>query len=676
MTTCCRIQRWKSLLRQPKRIFSLALLNIIPLLFYGQNEEKSLLPGPKNDSVKYDTIYIPKGVLIFAPDFFIQVPRDTVILVKSYTLTNAELQMKVSTKNFYDSAYVKFGRHKISRFLYTLLFVPPKIITLPDTLQTIRSEVPYLKYQGKPIRHIRVKTMDPFGSTVADTSFQRITWVGKTANKTHLTTRNFVIRKNLFFKQGQTVDPYLLADNERILREMSGIDDVNIIVSPTDPAGDSVDITVITKDVFSIGFDFVSVTTGKSVFRLYDGNFLGLGDKLVNEFSIKNHRAPYIRDEGINYYLNNIGGTFIDGLAYYFHDDAGDQNAGAQISRSFFSNRTRWAGSGMFQYSRDKYQVSDSVKITSYSYSANLWIGRAFFLKTNGEPVRLIISEAAYNRHYYSRPFISADSNSRYYNYVQLLTGFSISRNNYYLTDYVFQLGKRENIPYGHLFQLTFGPDFSDFYTRFYSGIEVAYGNFIKKFGYLSGRVTYSGFFHGSSFEDAILKVQARYMTYLYHTPNKRYKFRTYLISDYRTGFNFRLNNMDYANINQYLQLNKTSDQNSLMGTGALAASLSVLVYTPWYFYGFKFALMEQIQGGFVAKKHIALFASRFYPGIRTGLVLRNDNLIFPALVISVFYYPATPSGGSGLQYLFNANTGIQFPDYNVSAPKEETLQN
>jgi len=676
MTKECQIQRWKSLFHQPKRIFSLALLNIIPLLFYGQNEEKSALPCSQIDSVKYDTINISKGVLIFALDFFIQVPRDTVILVKSYTLTDAEIQMKVCTKNFYDSAYVKFGRHKISRFLYTLLFVPPKIITLQDNVQNLKSEVPYLKYKGKPIRHIHIKTLDPFGSTVADTLSQHVTWLGKTANKTHLTTRNFVIRKNLLFKPGQNVDPFLLADNERILREMPAIDDVNIIVSPTDPAGDSVDITVVTKDVYSIGFDFVSVTTGKSVFRLYDGNLLGQGDRLENEFSIDKHRAPYIREEGVNYYLNNINGTFIDGLAYYFHDDAGDQNIGAQISRSFFSNKTRWAGSGMYQYSRDRYQASDSVKTTSYSYSANLWIGRAFFLITNGEPVRLIISEAAYNRHYYSRPFISPDSNKRYYNNFQLLTGFSISRNNYYLTDYVFQLGKRENIPYGHRFQLTFGPDFSDFYTRFYCGIEVAYGNFIKNFGYLSGRVTYSGFFHGNSFEDAILKVQTRYMTYLYHTPNKRFKFRTYLVADYRTGFNFRLNNKDYANINQYLQLNKISDQNSLMGTGALAASLSVLVYTPWYFYGFKFALMEQIQGGFVAKQNIALFATRFYPGIRTGLVIRNDNLIFPALVISVFYYPATPSGGSGLQYLINANTGLQFPDYNVSAPKEETLQN
>ena len=582
----------------------------------------------------------------------------------------------VSTKLFYDSVYRKFDRHKFSRFLYTLLFVPPKIATLSDTVQNIRSEVPYMKYKGKTIRHINIKTLDPFGPTVLDTSAQPLTGLGKTGDKTHLTTRKYVIRKNLLFKKGQKVDPILLADNERILRDMPAIDDVRIIVSPTDPSGDSVDITVITKDVFSIGFDLIMVTPGKSVFRLYDGNFLGLGDRLVNQFSFENHRAPFAREEGVNYYLTNIGGTFIDGTANYFHDDDGNQNVGFQLQRSFFSNKTRWAGNGLFQYLRDVNKINDTVKITSYFHDENLWIGRAFFLKTRGEPERLIISEAAYNRHYYSRPFISPDSNKRYYNYFQLFTGFSISRNNYYLTDYVFKLGKKENIPYGFLFQLTFGPEFGDFYNRFYSGIEVAYGDFIKKFGYLSGRITFSGYFRGNSFEDAIIKFQGQYMTYLFYTPDKRYRFRTYLIADFRDGFNLRYNNTDYSDINQDLNIHKTTDQNSLQGTGSLATNISTLVYTPWYLYGFKFALLGQIQGGFVAKKNTALFATRFYTGIRAGLVLKNDNLIFPALVFSVFYYPSTPSGGPWLQFLMDINTGLQLRDFNVTAPKEETLLN
>ena len=654
----------------------LVLFIFFSALLFGQNEANLQFLNPRNDSIKYDTIHFHKGILILAPDIIIKVPRDTIIIVKSYFLTEQDKELRESSKTFYDSAYVKFGRHKMSRFLYTILFVPPKILTLPDTTPIIRSEAPFLKYQGKTIRHISIKTIDPFGPTVADTNVKPVTWISKTGNKTHFTTQKYVIRKNLLFKEGQTVDPLLLADNERILREMSSISDVNIIVSSLDPDSDSVDIIVVVKDVYSIGFDFLSVTAKESVFRLYDGNFLGTGDRLENEFSINSNRAPFIREDGVRYFLSNISGTFINGLASYFHDDIGNQNVGFQLNRNFFSNRTRWAGSGGYQYLRYVDKINDSVNITSYLYDANLWIGRAFFLKTKGEPVRLIISEVAYNRHYYSRPFFSLDSNKGYYNHFQLFTGFSISRNNYYLTDYVFKLGKRENIPYGHLFQITLGPEFNDYYTRFYGGALIAYGNFIKKFGYLSGRVSFGGYFLRSSFEDAILKLQIRYMTYLFTTPDRRFKFRTYLISDYRTGFNFKLNNKDFSNINQYLQLNKTTDENSLQGTGALAATLSLLVYTPWYFYGFKFALMEQLQGGFVAKYKAALFGTRFYPGIRTGLVLSNDNLIFPALVFSLFYYPSSPSGGSSLQFLLDTSIGLQFPDYNVSAPREETLQN
>jgi len=644
MAKWCQIHKWKQLAGQLKKIFASALLLVIPFFLSGQLRENSGSSKSKADSISHDSVISQKK--------------------QSYS------------NSFYDSVYRKFGRHKISRLLYTLAFVPPRIATLPDSVQSIRSEVPYLKYSGKIIRHIHIKTLDPFGPTVLDTSAQPLTGIGKVADNIHFTTRKFVIRKNLLFKEGQKADPAVLADNERILRGMPAIDDVRILLSPTDQKEDSVDVTVIVKDVFSIGFDLITVTPNRSVFRLYDGNFLGLGDRLVNQFSFENHRAPFVMDEGVNYIVSNLGGTFIDGAANYFRDDNGNRNVGFQVQRTFFSNKTKWAGSGQYQYFRDVNEVNDSFKITSYFQDGNLWIGRAFLLKTQGEPMRVIISEAAYNRHYFSRPFISADSNKRYYNYFQLLSGFSISKNNYYLTDYVFELGKKENIPYGELFQLTFGPEFTDFYTRFYSGIEVGYGDFIKRVGYLSGRISFSGYFHGNSFEDAILKVRAWYLTYLFHTPDKRYKFRLYLITDYRSGFKFTYNNRDYSDINQYLQLNKTSEQNSFQGVESLTASLSTMIYTPWYFYGFKFALLEQIQGGFVAKKNSAIFATPFFPGVRTGFVVKNDNLIFPALVFSFFFYPTTPSGGSWLQFLLDVNTGIQLPDFNVTAPKEETLQN
>jgi hypothetical protein len=645
MTKRRHIHNRESIPGRLKRMIAFFPLIFFPLLLLGQNEDRPAAPRADSRTILTDTIRNPKA--------------DSV------------------SKSFYDSVYRKFGRHKFSQFLYTLVFVPPKTFSLPDTLQNIRSEDLYMKYKGKIIRRIQIKTLDPFGPTVADTAGLPATRFGRAGDKTHMTTRKFVIRKNLLFKKGQPVDPYVLADNEKLLRDLPALDDVRIILSPTDPSGDSVDIMVVTKDVFSIGFDLLTVTPGSSVFRLYDGNLLGLGDRFVNEFSIDNQRAPFLRENGVNYYLNNIGGTFIDGQANYFHDDIGNQHAGFLFTRSFFSNRTRWAGSGMFQYLRDVNKPNDSVKITSFSHYENLWIGRAFFLKTRAEPLRLIISEVAYTHNYFSRPGITADSNKQYYNYLKLFSGFSISRNKYYLTDYVFEMGKRENIPYGYLFQLTLGPEFTDFYTRFYSGIEASGGDFIKKFGYLSGRIAFGGYLHGDLFEDVILKVQTSYMTYLFYTPGKRYRFRCYLISDYRKGFNFRLNNNDSYDIKQNLQIYKTTaDQNLLQGTESLTGNLSLLVYTPWSFYSFRFALLGQLQGGYISRKNTPLFTTSFYPGIRAGLILKNDNLIFPAIVFSLFFYPTTPSGGSWIQYMVDINTGLHFPDFNVSAPKEESLQN
>jgi len=66
----------------------------------------------------------------------------------------------------------------------------------------------------------------------------------------------------------------------------------------------------------------------------------------------------------------------------------------------------------------------------------------------------------------------------------------------------------------------------------------------------------------------------------------------------------------------------KTTDESSLKGTGALATTLSLMVYTPWYLYGFRFSLLEQLQGGFVARQNSALFATRFYRGYERDLCL------------------------------------------------------
>jgi hypothetical protein len=638
-------------------------------------DAKSKKPGSVvlPDTLRYDTLYFPKGSIVLSKDLIITVPKDTFWLVRSLSLTRDNILQMKQAKLFYDSVYRKFARHRMTRFLYNLAFVPPRNSLLPDTIQHIRSEYPFERYNGKIIRKIRIESFSPFGTSVIDTSIQPQTAIGRSANAIHVNTRKFVIRKNLLFKNGQLLDPGVMADNERILRNLNGIEDARIIVAPSKYSADSVDIIVVTKDVWSIGVDVITATPDKAVLRLYDGNFLGLGDRFVNSFSLERNRPSFLRYDDASYILTNIGGTFINGLAGFTQDNYGYQNFRIQLSRLFFANKTRWAGDGEFEYIRDRRNLDEPPNTTVYYHNAVIWMGYAFpFIHS---PTHLVLSEGVFQRHFYSRPFVLYDTNNRYSNYIKVYTGLTISRNNYYLIDYVSELGKTENIPYGFLAQLTFGPEFIHELTRFYSGIEVAGGDFINDFGYLMGDVKLGGFLTHTSLEDVVLKSHLLFMTYLQQTVNKKYKFRTYLTGDYMLGFNRKQNNKDLADISQIIQTQPVDDLTILRGTQLLASSISTAMFTPWFFYGFRFALLGQVQGGFIGGNNKPVFATPFYSGIRGSVIVKNDNLIFPAMVFSLFFYPNTRVNGQWIRYMFDVNTGIHLPDFTVSGPRQEGLQ-
>ena len=616
--------------------------------------------------------------ILFSPLFFLG-QKSFEIIDQRFTDTIPEKTGNHNlekSRKFYDSVYNKASRHKMTKMMYDLALKGPSRVSLPDTVQKIPGELPYLKFKGKIIRSIRVATLSPFGYSLVDTLARTRSGTGKLLNSLHINTRKFVIRKNLLFKTGERVDPAVFGDNERILRDLPAIDNARIFISAPDSTNDSVDVLVMVKDVWSIGLELSSLSTKYGKFRLFDANLLGLGDRLSLSFSAALYRAPFFRVDGISYLSSNIGGSFIDGYITLAQDDNRNKSVIAGLQRSFLANKIKWAGGAWISYNENVKYPSDSVSFLSYYTSENIWFGWSFMLKEKKAPTRLIFTGAVYNRDFSSRPYVSIDSNSQYYNDLQLFSGLAISRNNYYLTNYMFDFGKTENIPYGHIFQLTAGPDYTEFYTRVYTGFTIAGGNYLRKFGYLSTRLDLGGFIHKSSFEDAVFKAQLSYMTYLFRTPSQ-YRFRLYTVFDYRLGFNFRNNNYDYSNLNQSFQIDKIENEEALKGSQSIAINLYTVMFTPWYLYGFKFALLTQIQGGFVANTlKSQLFENSFYSGIRLGLMIRNDNLVTPAYLISLFFYPNTTSNIPWFQYTFTNTLNLKIPDYNVSAPHVETLQN
>jgi len=658
------------------------LFSISFLLFFSLPSQSQENPEKLQNKVSFDTIIVKKGTWFNYKGKTYKILKDTVFVVESYEISPINGKNVRRSDAFYDSVYKKFSRGKFLRMLYGLAFKQPEIPPLPGSSHAVRSEVPFNEYKGKVIRHIRVETLEPFGTSVYDTVTDAKTASGKALNLAHIKTRSWIIRTNLFIKEGQKVDPYLLADNERNIRGMSFIDDVRTNVSVPDPSGDSVDITIITKDVWSIGFDVVNASPSNLSFRAYDGNFLGLADRLSTNYSFKTKRQPLFRLDGASYSYDNIAGTFLNTLVTYSQDDVGNQNIGVSFNRNFYSIRTKWAFGTGYQYTKlvvekmESHESNELVDESSYFSDVSLWGGRAFQIRKTAIPTRFVITESVFRREFSSRPSISIDSNRLYYNTTRFLTGLALSANNYYLTDYILHFGKPENIPYGEAFKVTLGPEISDFYTRFYGGIDLSAGDFVHGFGYLSGRAVVGGYFYHKSMEDCVLKVSLKYMTTLFVTQDKKFKFRSYLFSDYRYGFNFRTNNPDYSNINRDFLIDQVKYDTVFYGRKSLSASLSVIMYTPIYLYGFRFAFILQGKGGFIAPEGESLFHQPFNNGVGLGVLIRNDNLIFPTFLISCFYYPTVPHGVPWWQFRFDQNTGITFPDYNVTFPQPENLQN
>jgi hypothetical protein len=456
---------------------------------------------------------------------------------------------------------------------------------------------------------------------------------------------------------------------------MPSIDNARLILTPAGIGKDSVDVTVITKDVWSIGLDVITLSSDKISVRLFDANFLGIGDRFSNTLSMKLDRVPFFRYDGGSYNHTNMAGSFIDGILSFNQDDEGKMNVNAGLLRNFYSNSTKWAGGAIIDFYRDVNQVTESESIISRYHTEKFWFGWAFLPKEKKISSRFVLMQAVYMKNYSYRPAVTINSSNRYFNRIQFLTKISFSKNHYYLTDYVLKFGRTEDIPYGHLFQITIGPEYSEFYTRFYTGFEASGGDFIHNFGYLAGTLKIGGFFNHSSFEDAVIKSDVRYISYLYSTDGKKYKFRYFVTTGYKRGVNFRNNNFDYSDINQDFKIKTVKIDSLFYGIHSLSLRLSAVMYTPWYFYGFKFALLGQLQGGVISTKVENLFQRPFYTGMGLGLLVKNNNLIFPTILLNIFYYPFVPQGVPPVQFLIQ-NAEFNLPDFNVAPPKTETLGN
>lgn len=537
---------------------------------------------------------------------------------------------------------------------------------------TVRSEEAFLPYEGKIIREIIVTHLG-FERSVTDTTKRIRNTVVKVANAVHSNSKEWLIRDNLFIRKNKPVNPFKMADNERYLRDLDFILDAKFYIIPLEHTEDSVDVIVITRDVFSIGGSFSPRSPTKTVFKVYDVNLLGAGQRVQYTGLIDEARRPAYGHE-ILYRKNSLGGSFVTVTAAYTQlnggSSYGDEDEKAyylKLDRPLVSPYTKLAG-GMElsrNWSKNYYSTADTL-FRDYAYRVNdVWFGYNIGANLNmHDRNRHFIAIRAFDQHFLRQPFQSFEGrNPLYNNRTFILGGITFFKQNFYTARYIYGFGRTEDLPYGHNVSLNFGWTRQLSLERPYIGIDAG-KSFVHKTGRFYNLTFRAGGFMNDGIEDATVMLNGSITSRLieYRRLLIRQTIGSGIAYIYKSRASLPLD------INNELGL-RGFVADSLWGTKRLTINAETVLFTPIKLLGFKIAPFTALDGAILGKSNQTFFQSKGYAGFGGGLRTRNENLVFGTIELRVMYYPRTVEGLSHWNLRLSSNLRVKYSASFVKPP-------
>lgn len=618
---------------------------------------------------KIDSVRVKGRSILILGDSSIYVENDTVFVLPDSIASQIRRDEVKRSEDFYQRLKERFYRTRVTKRLYDLLFVdPPTSEKKQDKkINAVREAANYQNFEGKRISNIVIKKLRVFGTNIQDTSVLRENWATKIGNKVHIYTKDRVIRNNIFFEEGDEINPELLSDSERVLRSLPFIKDARIYVTQSDSV--DTEVLILVRDVWSISplLDYGSVSRFNVGIR--DRNFFGQGHEIRNELIYGDVYEPSFGYAG-DYIINNIYNTFITGQFTYARSDPYDR-LGIHFYRKFITPETKYAGGVEFMRERqsmERHYLSPDTTIefdVKYN-SQNYWLGRSFALDQKEDGSRLSLQVAgryAHTRHL-DRPGVREDTNQLYFDKDLYLFSVGINSRNYEKSTLINGFGRTEDIPIGYLLEFTTGLENNEFYKRHYLGGRMSMGTYVGKLGYVRPSLSMGGFIHDSEVEQAVITTGLFYFSNLYRF--RRYNFRQFFRINYTLGLD-RFNN-EYVNINDTEGIRGYSYR-FLRGTKKLTLSSETVAFTPYYFLGFRFAFYLFADLALVNNDHAKLLKNVIYQGYGIGVRLRNENLAFNTVQIRIGWYPVSTPDNAHFMAELTGNTSLGLSDFQVEQP-------
>lgn len=601
------------------------------------------------------------------------------LFISLMTVTYAHAQVKK------DSVEKKSIARKAFREGLDLISTTPK-----DPTKNTKSENPYLPYSGKIIRSIRTQHVG-FEKSIYDSAKKVKKIVADVSNFLHVNTRTKTIKQHLFIKENEPLNPHKLADNERFIRDKDFILDCRIVPDSV-PGTDSVDLIVLTRDVFSIGGTAGGSPPSSVEFSVYDANLSGRGQRLEYFSLLEQNRYPAY-GFGLLFNQSSIFGSLANLELQYTQINSGrsvgKENEYAivtRLNRPLVSPYSRIAGGLEYSknWSENVYREADSTFL-KYDYSVfDTWVGYNFGVK-----------RAFHNR---NRQFLSiryADGvygdtpeqpeykvQPRYNDQSGIMSEFTFYRQNFYRTQYVFGFGRTEDVPTGISASVTGGLirfggttrlikdditneikiDSAGPTERPYAALKFAYAVANRKGNFYKTIIQTSTFINDGSYEDVILHVNGTYVTRALQLG--RSKLRNQVSVTYS-----QINNpktQQYMKISNNIIPGFSSD--SVFADKRLVTHLESSLYAPFQFLGFRFAPFASVD--IVAIDcDVCISDENLYYGLSGGFRTRNENLIFGTMELKITYIPQNEFGESKVNIGFKQNLRVKNSGSFVRAP-------
>lgn len=543
---------------------------------------------------------------------------------------------------------------------------------------------PFNKYRGKIIRFIEIVPVG-FNQELNDTTEIKRNFAVKLANKFHRNSREITIRKNLFFKEGDVLLPLLISDNERYLRDLPYIRDAAIVVYKSIQSNDSVDIIVLTRDVFSIGGGISISSSDRVRMNVREENFLGTGTKIAFTGLYDRKRNP-VGGYGAEFTERNMRGSFLSGTVGYktfqpaIVSNRYEENTYyARIEKPLINRYTEWTGAVSFSHHQT---INGYIEDSAYEYKSqytynyvDLWggynIGWRRGRQTDSEKrLRHFVSGDIFYKRFEKVPSQFKDNyNYNYANLSGILFSYTLYKQNYFTTSFIYGFGRNEDVPIGLNASLTAGWTNKQGRYRGYYGAGFEASTYSAK-GFFSSYTARIGAFRAANaFEDVSLLLAVNHFTRLRQLSPEWYN-RFFISLSYTRLSNITLNEPLKLQSQFGLPYFRTDSLNFLEFSSRATCKFESVFFNLHRILGFRFAPFIFAEISFVKPLVNTGNKNDTYSALGAGIRTRNENLVLGTVELRGFYFPKVSTNEmSKWKIVFTANLQFKYNSTFVRKP-------